>query len=235
MADEAVYQVIDNLFGELAEIFPDPYVHIGGDEVLPGWWLKSDAVAAFMQRHELGDAVALQAHFNARVAALAAGHGKRLIGWDEVLNGGAPAGMVVQAWRGATARDRALAAGHACVESSGYYLDLFFPADVHHAWDPRRRSTNCLAKKMRCSKTRVFSMSQPACSGRITGESRLPVHQRAHRPDVRGPAMPRLRCSGARPACGRNWWTSGCCRCACGRGCRQSPNGYGLWSRRPID
>ena len=93
VADEAVYQVIDNLFGELAEIFPDPYLHIGGDEVLPAWWLESDEVAAFMQRHELGDAVALQAHFNARVAALAAGHGKRLIGWDEVLNGGAPADM----------------------------------------------------------------------------------------------------------------------------------------------
>ena len=147
VADEAVYQVIDNLFGELAEIFPDPYVHIGGDEVLPGWWLKSDAVAAFMQRHELGDAVALQAHFNARVAALAAGHGKRLIGWDEVLNGGAPAGMVVQAWRGATARDRALAAGHACVESSGYYLDLFFPADVHHAWDPQAPVDELLGKE----------------------------------------------------------------------------------------
>ena len=136
VADEAVYEVIDNLFGELAEIFPDPYVHMGGDEVLPDWWLESPEVGAYMRHHGLGDAVALQAHFNTKVAALAAGHGKRLIGWDEVLNGDAPPGMTVQAWRGATARDRALAAGHPCIDSAGYYLDLFFPADVHHAWDP---------------------------------------------------------------------------------------------------
>ena len=147
VADEAVYQVIDNLFGELAGIFPDPYVHIGGDEVLPGWWEQSAEIRACMERHGLADAVALQAHFNARVAAVAAGHGRKTIGWDEVLNGGAPAGMTVQAWRGATARDRAVAAGHACIDSAGYYLDLFFPADVHHAWHPRAPLDELLAQE----------------------------------------------------------------------------------------
>ena len=147
VADEAVYQVIDNLFGELAGIFPDPYVHIGGDEVLPGWWEQSAEIRARMERLGLADAVALQAHFNARVAAIATGHGKQTIGWDEVLKGGAPAGMTVQAWRGATARDRAVAAGHACIDSAGYYLDLFFPADVHHAWDPRAPLDELLAQE----------------------------------------------------------------------------------------
>ncbi len=136
VADEAVYAVIDSLLEELASVFPDTYVHIGGDEVLPGWWEQSTEVRSFMRRHGLADAVALQAHFNARVAAMAARHGKQTVGWDEVLNGGAPGGMAVQAWRGATAQHRALAAGHACIESSGYYLDLNFPADVHHAWNP---------------------------------------------------------------------------------------------------
>ena len=147
VADEAVYRAIDNLFGELAEIFPDPYVHIGGDEVLPGWWAESAAIGAYMRRHGLGDAAALQAHFNAKVAALAASHGKRLIGWDEVLNGGAPAGMTVQAWRGATARDRALGAGHPCIDSAGYYLDLCFPADVHHGWDPEAAVAELLRRE----------------------------------------------------------------------------------------
>ena len=136
VADDAVYAAIDALLGELAGLFPDGYVHIGGDEVNPAWWVESPEVGAYMARHELDGARALQAHFNRRVAALAAGHGKRLIGWDEVLGGGAPPEMVVQTWRGATARDRALGAGHACVESSGFYLDLFYPADLHHAWDP---------------------------------------------------------------------------------------------------
>ena len=146
-ADEAVYGAIDTLFGELADLFPDEYVHLGGDEVNPTWWDESPEVSAYMVRHELADARALQAHFNQRVAALAAGYGKRLIGWDEVLNGGAPPGMVVQTWRGATARDRALAAGHACVESSGYYLDLFFPADLHHGWNPQAPLDELLARE----------------------------------------------------------------------------------------
>ena len=147
VADEAVYRAIDDLFGELADIFPDPYVHIGGDEVLPGWWMESVAVRSYMERRGLADAVALQAHFNGRVAEIAGRHGKRLIGWDEVLKGGAPAGMTVQAWRGATARDRAMAAGHPCIESSGYYLDLFFPADVHHGWDPGAPLAERLARE----------------------------------------------------------------------------------------
>ena len=115
--------------------------------MLPGWWMDSVAVRSYMERRGLADAVALQAHFNGRVAEIAGRHGKRLIGWDEVLKGGAPAGMTVQAWRGATARDRAMAAGHPCIESSGYYLDLFFPADVHHGWDPGAPLAERLARE----------------------------------------------------------------------------------------
>ena len=137
VADEAVYKVIDTLLGELAEIFPDPHVHIGGDEVQPAWWMASPAVRAHMSRLGLADAVALQAHFIERVATLAKRHGKRLIGWDEVLNGGAPDGLVVQAWRGATGAGTGhLPPGTAASIRLGYYLDLFFPADVHHAWNP---------------------------------------------------------------------------------------------------
>ena len=147
VADDAVYGAIDALLGELAELFPDSHVHMGGDEVNPAWWSQSREVGAYMARHGLDDGRALQAHFNRRLAALAAGHGKRLLGWDEVLDGGAPPGMVVQTWRGATARDRALAAGHACVESSGYYLDLFFPAGLHHAWDPGAPLETLLAQE----------------------------------------------------------------------------------------
>ena len=147
VADEGTYQVIDTLFGELAEIFPDPYVHIGGDEVQPDGWMDSPEIRGYMARFGLADAVALQAHFNAKVAAIARSHGKRLIGWDEALNGGAPADMTIQAWRGATARDRAMAAGHACIDSSGYYLDLFYPADVHHAWDPSAPTAYRLAQE----------------------------------------------------------------------------------------
>ena len=134
--DPVVQQALDTLIGELAEIFPDPFIHLGGDEVNPAWWQQSSDVAAYMADHGLENHSVLQAHFRAQLAEFAARRGKQIIGWDETLDGGAPAAMVVQSWRGATARGRALAAGHDCVVSSGYYLDLFYPADVHHAYPP---------------------------------------------------------------------------------------------------
>ena len=156
-ADEAVYAAIDRLLGELAEVFPDEFVHVGGDEVDPTWWRESEEVASYMADRGLKDANALQAHFIARVAELAARRGKRVIGWDEVLDGGAlgmgapPAAqsskLWVQAWRGATAHGRALAAGHPCILSSGYYLDLFYPADLHHAYAPDAAEAELLAQE----------------------------------------------------------------------------------------
>ena len=156
-ADEAVYAAIDRLLGELAEVFPDEFVHVGGDEVDPTWWRESTQVANYMADRGLQDANALQAHFIARVAELAARRGKQVIAWDEVLDSGAsgmgeppaapPSNLWVQAWRGATARGRALAAGRPCILSSGYYLDLFYPADVHHAGAPDAAEAQLLAQE----------------------------------------------------------------------------------------
>ncbi len=143
--DPAFQDAMDTLIGELADVFPDQFIHLGGDEVNPAWWNESSEIAAYMARLGLADPVALQAHFRAFLANTAARHGKRTIGWDEALDGGAPATMVAQSWRGATARGRALAAGHDCVVSSGYYLDLFYPADVHHAYAPDASEGELLA------------------------------------------------------------------------------------------
>ena len=143
--DAAFQDAIDTLIGELADVFPDQFIHLGGDEVNPTWWNESSEIAAYLAHRDLGSLAALQAHFRAHLAATAARYGKRIIGWDEALDGGAPTGMVVQSWRGATARGRALAAGHDCVVSSGYYLDLFYPADVHHAYAPDTSEEDLLA------------------------------------------------------------------------------------------
>ncbi len=135
-ADESVYAAIDGLLAEVTEVFPDEYVHIGGDEVHPGWWREHAGVQAFMAEQGLPDVAALQAYFNRRVADSLASRGRKVIGWDEVLHQNMPDKLLVQSWRGATARDRALDAGHDCVVSEGYYLDLFYPGDVHGKFDP---------------------------------------------------------------------------------------------------
>ncbi len=135
-ADEGVYAAIDQLIGEVAEVFPDPFLHIGGDEVDPAAWRQSDEISGFAAAHGLEPGPTLQAWFTQRVGELAARHGKRVIVWDEALAGPLPANAVVQSWRGASARDRALHAGHDCIVSAPYYLDLGYPVDLHHAFAP---------------------------------------------------------------------------------------------------
>ncbi|MEZ5595511.1 MAG: family 20 glycosylhydrolase [Pseudomonadales bacterium] len=146
-ADERVYDAIRNLLAEVAEVFPDPYLHIGGDEVHSRWWEENTDIRAFIAANGLADSGALQAYFNRRVDAIVRELGKRTLGWDEVLHADMPRGITVQAWRGATARDRALAAGCDCIVSSGFYLDLFYPADVHGRYDPALAEADLVAQE----------------------------------------------------------------------------------------
>ena len=135
-ADESVYAAIDDLLAEVVAVFPDEYVHIGGDEVHSSWWREHAGVQAFMAQQRLADSAALQAYFNRRVVKNLVSRQRKPIGWDEVLHEDMPPELLVQSWRGATARDRALDAGHDCIVSSGYYLDLFYPGSVHGHYDP---------------------------------------------------------------------------------------------------
>ena len=134
-ADESVYAALRTLLREVADLFPDEYLHLGGDEVHPGWWKNSQSVQQFIASNDLLNERGLQAWFNRRISSEIEGLGKRPVGWDEVLHADMPA-MLVQNWRGATTRDRALASSLDCLVSAGYYLDLFYPADMHYRYDP---------------------------------------------------------------------------------------------------
>jgi hexosaminidase len=135
VSNETVYQALAQIFAEVAALFPDRYLHIGGDEVHPAWWRQNSHVQSFIAQHQLHDERGLQAYFNRRLHDLLEGFGKQMVGWDEVLHPQMPT-VLVQNWRGATTRDRALLAGQACIVSAGYYLDLFYPADLHYRYDP---------------------------------------------------------------------------------------------------
>lgn len=96
---ESVYQFIDRFIGEMVRIFPDPYWHIGGDEVEAKHWNQNASIAAFKRRRGWDNA-ALQAYFNRRMTRILTKYGKRMIGWDEVIHPDLPRATVVQSWRG---------------------------------------------------------------------------------------------------------------------------------------
>jgi hexosaminidase len=134
---EEVYRFLDGFLGEMARVFPDPYLHVGGDEVDGRQWRASERIAAFRRQKGLEDDRALQGYFSRRVARIVASHGKKAIGWDEVLLPGlAPDSVVVQSWRGPHSLWAAARQGHAGILSSGYYLDLMWPAARHYLVDP---------------------------------------------------------------------------------------------------
>ncbi len=133
---EQVYQFLDAFLGEMATIFPDPWMHIGGDENTGRYWRVNPAIQSFMAKNRLADTHALQTYFGDRVSALLQKHGKQMMGWDEILHPTLPKGAVVQTWRGPKALAETARQGHSGILSWGYYLDHMLPAGLHYTVDP---------------------------------------------------------------------------------------------------
>jgi len=133
---QSTYRFLDGFIGEMAKLFPDEYFHIGGDEVAPKQWNDSPRVRAFMQKHNLADAKALQTYFNQRVQKIVAKNHKHMVGWDEVLQPDLPKSVVIQSWRGQKSLWEAAREGYQGILSAGYYLDLMNPASYHYSIDP---------------------------------------------------------------------------------------------------
>jgi hexosaminidase len=123
--DDASFQFIDNVLDEVMALFPSHYIHIGGDEAIKDQWKASPAVQAKMHALHLKDEDALQGWFIDRIGHYLAAHGRRLIGWDEILDGGVPADATVMSWRGIDGAISAAKAGHDVVLSPtpDLYLD----------------------------------------------------------------------------------------------------------------
>jgi hexosaminidase len=136
LSREATYSFLDGLIGEMAALFPDPYFHVGGDEVDGAAWRQSRSIQAFARDHQITTSRDLQAYFNHRLQKLLHKHGKIMIGWDEVLGPGLAPETVIQSWRGQASLAEAAVRGHGAVLSFGYYLDQLWPASRHYAIDP---------------------------------------------------------------------------------------------------
>lgn len=96
---EETFQFIDDVFAELCPIFPNTFFHIGGDESPKDQWNKSAFAKEIMAKEKLKDAHELQSYFVARVEKLLTKHGKRLIGWDEIQEGGLSKTATMMVWR----------------------------------------------------------------------------------------------------------------------------------------
>ncbi|HZT28746.1 MAG TPA: family 20 glycosylhydrolase [Bryobacteraceae bacterium] len=133
---EEVYRFLDGFIGEMAALFPDEYFHIGGDEVNGKLWDSAPRIAEFKRQHGMRSNEDLQAYFTRRVQALVRKHGKKMIGWDEILHPDLPKDIVVQSWRGPQGLAQAARQGFRAILSNGYYLDLMHSAADHYLVDP---------------------------------------------------------------------------------------------------
>lgn len=125
--DDDTMELVLGIFGELLEVFPSRYVHVGGDECPRTEWLQSPAAHALAARRGLADVTHLQRWFTERLRDWLADRGRRLVGWDEICDEGPLEGAVVMAWRGA---ERGVAAAEAGMDvvmapASHTYLDAY--------------------------------------------------------------------------------------------------------------
>ena len=142
---EETYEFLDAFLGEMTQLFPDPYFHIGGDEVNGKQWSQSASIQAFAKEHKLEGTGDLQVYFNQRIQKLLRKYGKTMVGWDEVLHPDLPADTVVQSWRGQASLAQAASKGYRGILSAGYYLDHLSPARYHYGIDPLAEAAQKLA------------------------------------------------------------------------------------------
>ena len=136
------YKFIDNFIGEISKVFPDAYWHVGGDENNGKQWKANPKIQEFMQKRGIKDTAALQTYYNQQLIGILRKHGKRMMGWDEILEPGLPKEAVIQSWRGQRSLVDAAKQGYDSVLSAGYYIDLLNTAATHYAVDPLPASSD---------------------------------------------------------------------------------------------
>jgi hexosaminidase len=144
---------MQDVLTEVMELFPGPYIHVGGDEAIKGQWKSTARVQERMRALGLRNEDELQSWFITQMDTFLTAHGRRMIGWDEILEGGLAPNAVVMSWRGTAGGIAAARAGHDVVMAPGShtYLDHyqaldrtkeplaiggFLPLDTVYSYDP---------------------------------------------------------------------------------------------------
>ena len=137
---ESTYKFLKSFLTEMTGLFPDAYLHIGGDENNGKQWDTNPQITKFKQEQGFSSNHELQAYFNVRIAEILTSLNKRMVGWDEILDDELPKSIVIQSWRGKQALVDAAKTGYDVLLSNGY-IDLSQPASYHYLNDPLPENT----------------------------------------------------------------------------------------------
>lgn len=127
IGNDSTFTMLDKIFTEIAALFPNPYIHIGGDEAYKGFWGECPKCQKRMADEHLKNVDELQSYFVKRVEKIVESKGKKLIGWDEILEGGLAPNATVMSWRGMSGGIAAAKMNHEVVMTPWdyCYLDLY--------------------------------------------------------------------------------------------------------------
>lgn len=130
------YKFFDKFFKEMTALFPDEYMHIGGDENNGKQWNGNTKIQQYMKKKGIKDNHQLQAEFNKKILRILAKYKKKMVGWDEIFQPYLPKSIVIHSWRGKEALGVAARKGYQGILSNGYYIDLCQTTEYHYLNDP---------------------------------------------------------------------------------------------------
>lgn len=124
IGNEKTFEFLENVLTEVMELFPSEYIHIGGDEAGKASWSNCKLCQARMKKEGLKDVNELQSYSIHRMERFLNSHGRKLLGWDEILDGGLAPNATVMSWRGTEGGLAAIRSGHKAIMSPGQYCYL---------------------------------------------------------------------------------------------------------------
>ena len=141
--NELTYEFLENLIAEVAPLFPGEYFHIGGDENEGKHWDENENIQKFKRNNNLKTNHDLQTYFNIRLEKILKRHGKKLMGWDEIMTPNMPTSAIIHSWRGENeglpkggTLIAAAKSGYQTVLSNGFYIDRMLSVKNHYAVEP---------------------------------------------------------------------------------------------------
>jgi hexosaminidase len=139
--NDKLYAMYQDILDEVIDLFPSPFIHVGGDEVPKDAWKRCPRCQARIKAEGLKDEEELQSYFMRRMEKIVEAKGRRLIGWDEILEGGLAPGAVVMSWRGTKGGLAAAQMGHDVVMTPNpyTYFDYTYhttPTEKVYSYDP---------------------------------------------------------------------------------------------------